>query len=36
MMEVNGKLKMCHILKMADRRVKRMEIWDLSAYVLHL
>ncbi len=27
-------LMMCNILKMADRRVKRMKIWDLRSYLL--
>ena len=25
---------MCNILKMGDRRAKRMKIWDLRSYVL--
>ena len=25
---------MCNILKMADRKVKLMKIWDLRSYVL--
>ncbi len=27
---------MCNILKMADRRLQRMNIWDLWAYELHM
>ncbi len=30
-----GSPKMYNILKMADRRQKRMKRWDLRSYVLH-